>query len=154
MSNRRRREMAVINAALEWHRTFQYDVAWDVDARLRASETLHHAVGEYEELPMRPVDRAVTGTRDTSAEAAASLANIAGDALKVFDTIFLGGGLTCDQVEVKLNRSHQSISARVNDLMSKGWIMDSGLRRLTRSGRKATVWRPTPAALEQLKGNP
>lgn len=55
-------------------------------------------------------------------------------------------GLTCDEVEVEMERTHQSISARVNELKNGGWIEDSGERRETRSGAKAIVWTPTEAA--------
>jgi hypothetical protein len=42
------------------------------------------------------------------------------------------------------------VSARVNDLMKKGWIVDSGIRRKTGSGRSAIVWRPSALAMEKL----
>jgi len=48
---------------------------------------------------------------------------------------------TCDEVEQSLDGTHQSISAAVNALMREGWITDSGVRRPTRSGRPAIVWR-------------
>lgn len=50
------------------------------------------------------------------------------------------GGSTCDELEVLCGLSHQCCSARVNGLMRKGIISDSGDRRSTRSGRKAIVW--------------
>lgn len=49
-------------------------------------------------------------------------------------------GLTCDEVEERLNLRHQTASARVHELMESGQIRDSGMRRKTRSGRTATVW--------------
>jgi predicted transcriptional regulator len=49
-------------------------------------------------------------------------------------------GMTCDEVEIALGLTHQTASARVNELMKKKLIIDSTLRRKTRSGRKATVW--------------
>lgn len=49
-------------------------------------------------------------------------------------------GLTCDALEAQTGLSHQTASARVNELMKTGAIEDSGARRLTRSDRKATVW--------------
>lgn len=48
---------------------------------------------------------------------------------------------TCDEVEVIMQCTHQSISASINALMKAGKIHDSGVRRLTRSARKAIVWR-------------
>ena len=41
-----------------------------------------------------------------------------------------------------MERTHQSISARVNEFKDTGWIIDSGTRRKTRSGRAAIVWTP------------
>ena len=49
-------------------------------------------------------------------------------------------GATCDEIEVALSMSHQTASARVRDLFKAGSIRDSGIRRNTRTGRKATVW--------------
>lgn len=49
-------------------------------------------------------------------------------------------GATCDEIEVALSMSHQTASARVRDLFKAGIIRDSGIRRNTRTGRKATVW--------------
>lgn len=60
------------------------------------------------------------------------------DLAKVFAMI--GTGSTCDELEVALLMSHQTTSARVRDLAKAGKIVDSGRRRLTRTGRKAIVW--------------
>lgn len=49
-------------------------------------------------------------------------------------------GLTCDEVEVRLKLRHQTASARVNELMNRNRIVDSGVRRKTRSLRNAVVW--------------
>jgi len=49
-------------------------------------------------------------------------------------------GATCDEVEAALSLSHQTASARIRELFQDGSIRDSGLRRNTRTGRKATVW--------------
>lgn len=48
---------------------------------------------------------------------------------------------TCDEVEQRLGGTHQSISAAVNALMREGWIVPTGCRRPTRSGREAIVWK-------------
>jgi hypothetical protein len=50
-------------------------------------------------------------------------------------------GLTCDEVEVLTGGRHQSVSARIRELVLDGSIYDTGLRRPTRSGRKANVYR-------------
>lgn len=50
-------------------------------------------------------------------------------------------GLTTDEAEVYLDLRHQTCSARMNDLHSKlSVVVDSGVRRPTRSGRLATVY--------------
>lgn len=49
-------------------------------------------------------------------------------------------GRTCDEVEEVTGLRHQTASARVNELMTKGVIWDTGVRRKTRSGRNAAVW--------------
>jgi hypothetical protein len=73
---------------------------------------------------------------------------------KVLDSIRASGraGRTCDEVEEMLAMSHQTASARVNELAKLALIVDSGRKRKTRSGRGATVWvvvmppSPPPAA--------
>lgn len=52
-------------------------------------------------------------------------------------------GRTCDEVERILGTSHQSTSARIRDLVKAGRLQDTGKRRNTRTGNKATVWRET-----------
>lgn len=48
--------------------------------------------------------------------------------------------LTCEELENRLARPHQSISARLSELRRDGIIRDSGERRRSRSGNKAIVW--------------
>lgn len=83
--------------------------------------------------------------RETSLEAYKSQKDKAPvDAAKILAHIIKedqSDGATCDEIEVSLSLSHQTASARVRDLFQGGLIMDSGLRRKTRTGRKATVWR-------------
>lgn len=62
---------------------------------------------------------------------------------------FQSKGLTDDELETRLKKSHQSLSSAVNSLVAKGWLRDSGFRRLTRSGREAIVWELTDAARAQ-----
>ena len=47
---------------------------------------------------------------------------------------------TCDELEARLDLTHQTCSARVHHLMAAGLIVADGSRR-TRSGRSARVWR-------------
>jgi hypothetical protein len=49
-------------------------------------------------------------------------------------------GMTCDEVAVLLDLPAQSVSARINGLHNDDYIVDSGIRRNTRYGRKAIVW--------------
>jgi len=51
-----------------------------------------------------------------------------------------GAGMTDDELEVFFGRTHQSVSACRNTLMRKGYLVDSGKRRKTRSGNQAIVW--------------
>ncbi len=79
---------------------------------------------------------------DTSREAALSLHPISG-ALRqrVLEVITRSAGMTCDEVEDRTGLSHQTASARVNELSRLGLLIDTGERRKTRSGRNAKVWR-------------
>lgn len=49
-------------------------------------------------------------------------------------------GATDDEVEFVTGMIHQTASARRRELVLDGLVKDSGQRRDTRSGRKATVW--------------
>jgi hypothetical protein len=59
-------------------------------------------------------------------------------------------GATCDEIEIALGLKHQTASARLNDLMKLGRVQfkydaaGKALRRLTRSGRGARIYYPTP----------
>jgi predicted transcriptional regulator len=65
---------------------------------------------------------------------------------KVYRAIALAhAGITCDEIEVKLNMTHQSASARVHELFATGRIVGQGKRK-TRSGRPATIWFPARVA--------
>lgn len=90
---------------------------------------------------------------DTSRDAAESMRDhVARLEGRVLAAIEKAGGATCDEVEVATGLAHQTASARVNGLMRKGRIYDSGERRKTRSGRNAAVWRvsrqPVPRSPE------
>jgi hypothetical protein len=49
-------------------------------------------------------------------------------------------GITDDELEVLTKLSHQTVSARRRGLVLQGLVKDSGVVRLTRAERKATVW--------------
>lgn len=49
-------------------------------------------------------------------------------------------GLTDDDLEQMLSRSHQSVSGARNTLMKDGLVVDSGRRRKNRYGNDSIVW--------------
>ena len=55
-------------------------------------------------------------------------------------------GLTDDELERRLNKAHTTVSSARNWLVHAGWLTDSGVTRLTRGRREATVWKLTKAA--------
>lgn len=150
-STRRAAEQAVINEAVEFIEEWR---------RYGAATTtkLSLAVSLYQELPMANLGQPAfsNNSTDTSAEAGASmlghLGKLAHECYSEIAATYRDGGLglTVDAIEQRLVRSHQSVSARVNELRDKGWVVDSGVRRPTRSGRKAIVWRPTSTALSAI----
>lgn len=79
---------------------------------------------------------------DTSQAAAESIEKDAPrlqrEILKLIDTYDTA---TCDEIEEMTNIRHQSCSARFRELVLAGRIIDTGLRRKTRSGRSARVYR-------------
>jgi predicted transcriptional regulator len=147
-------ELCVIDEAVLFTAAWRPDIEQHDFRRLYNNLCL--AVDRYMNLSLQEAATAAVSRRhpETSHHAAASLTNVGAIARKVFDEIALvfeesGTGLTSDQVEQILGGRHQTISARVNELRERGWITDSGLRRPTRSGRKAIVWKPTQKAMIQ-----
>jgi hypothetical protein len=53
-------------------------------------------------------------------------------------------GLTDDELEEKTGWRHQTVSARRRELVLSGRVRDTGARRMTSSGRQATVWGAVP----------
>jgi Mn-dependent DtxR family transcriptional regulator len=58
----------------------------------------------------------------------------------IFDLIQQHGGLTDDELEKMLHRSHQSVSGARSTLATDGWLKDSGHQRLNRYDNPAIVW--------------
>ncbi len=52
-------------------------------------------------------------------------------------------GLTCDDIEVATNTSHQSASPRLRELEALGIVRETTVKRATRSGHEAFVWELT-----------
>lgn len=151
-SERERAEQEVIDAALQRYAVLA-DMRSTATEHADAQRRLHNACVAYEKMGLAQLsDRGATSNNapDTSGQAAASLDNVSGLARTCFDEIVLAGGLTTYQLTQVLGREHQTISARVNDLMKKGWIVDSGQRRKTGSGRNAIVWKPSHLALQEM----
>lgn len=108
----------------------------------------------------------VEGSPETSRNAAMSIISTTGSVRRrVVDELFILrsfigegpdsdalSGLTCDDLEHRLHRSHQTVSSAVNWLMNAGWIKDSGSVRTTRSGRDAVIWTLSSAAAERPRG--
>lgn len=136
-SKRRAAELAVIDAAVAC-----------CQGNVYGNHALRQATEEYLGLGLERAGEPITGRNspETSRQAAASLPSLGPLARRVFDEIAYVDGLTCDQVEQTVGKSHQTISARVNELRDKGWIVDSGRRRKTRSNRSAIVWVPSQTA--------
>jgi hypothetical protein len=150
---RRKLEMELIDAAVAWqnHVVREGYRLNPVEGRLSDAVIRFCAYG----LAEPRFTRTVMSAPETSHEAGEWMKQFAlTDACAVLRQIYFacrrdhGIGLTCDEVEQALDRTHQSISARVNQLRDSGWIVDSGERRKTRSGRNAVVWTPSQAALD------
>lgn len=155
-SKRRAAEMAVLDAASH---VYHYAKSGGDEPTTMGGlfHTLLQAVEDLETLGLE----APTGTptnfppEQTALDAAESMRKIAGKlAGKVLVEILTAHyeygvtGLTTDAIQARLHGTHQGISPRITELRDKGWIVDSGIRRATRSGRKAIVWKPTRLALE------
>lgn len=79
-------------------------------------------------------DTSAAAFQSTSKEGRAKLRD------KVLATVKVHHGVTCEEVEIYLEMPHQTISARITELMIEGKIRDTGVRRKTRTGRTARVY--------------
>ena len=82
------------------------------------------------------------GGSDTSKAAAIDVAPLTGAMrVRVFDwAARQRSGFTCDEAEIALTLKHQTCSARVRELVKLGFVVDSGERRATSSGRAARIY--------------
>ena len=89
----------------------------------------------YGKPPSQPVD--------TSEDAADSMIPVA-DTLrgKVYHYLWTRGreGATDNEIELTLGIRRQTVTPRRRELVLKGLIVDSGIRRKTESNRSAIVW--------------
>ena len=83
--------------------------------------------------PSVPVDSSEDAAR-SMIEHAARLRRIVYDA-----HVAAPDGCTCDELEVKLLQKHQTVSARIKELLDLNLLYDTGDRRKTRTGRPARV---------------
>jgi DNA-binding transcriptional ArsR family regulator len=155
-SKRREAELAVIEAA----RTFGEHYRTNEWPDVSVAQAVFVAIEKLDALDLEAPDAVRTGDNNpclTSSQAAEYFRKHAKHRVaEVFTAIYkvyLGGGvgLTVDQLEVQLGRTHQSVSPRLTELRDKGLVKDSGQTLLTRSKQRATVWTPTDVAIEAAK---
>ena len=84
--------------------------------------------------------------QQTSRDAYESV-NRADDTLydRVLNCIYDNGSMTCDEVEVEIGGRHQSVSSSIRKGVQDGYLVNSGAKRRTRTGRKAIVWIAKPS---------
>src|SRR3989344_3615049 len=105
------------------------------------------------ELPCPPIGVPFVAESDTSVAAAVSILPDLGrleERVYGYIDTSLDHGRTDDELEVLAGLSHQTTSARRRTLVLKGLVQDSGRRRATRSGRKATVWVKSEGPQQEL----
>ena len=84
----------------------------------------------------------VLGKQETSREAArVALGRSGTQRFRIYALVQMHDGLTADELEVATRIPMNSITPRINELVSDGWLVDSGLRRATRYGKQAIVWK-------------
>jgi hypothetical protein len=146
MSRQRNAEVAVIEQARE------VVCATGAAAQMLAIGRLAGGLRLLDSMPLPKPHGVPTGANhpETSHMAAELLRpmvkRLSGQVLRTFLTVGQTG-LTADAVQVRLRGTHQSVSPRVTELARNGWIVDTGQRRKTRSGRWAIVYRPTMKAV-------
>jgi hypothetical protein len=77
-------------------------------------------------------------SRQAAAEIAPRLSALQKDILRYLRA--RAGGGTCDELEETLGLRHQTCGPRLRELALSGAIVETKMRRRTRSGRKAIVW--------------
>jgi hypothetical protein len=133
------RHRAAYLAGCEEHRHQQIGSAWE------------QAASELEAvMPRGPIGAVPHNGTDTSQAAAASIdsTNRKGWHAQIMDLFRKADsfeGLTCGEIEARLPHGlHQSLSARVRELVKAGKLVDSGHRRKNPgTGRNARIYVPT-----------
>jgi hypothetical protein len=150
-------EQAVITAAREWRNSAGSTVTAQVVSLIAAVDALYaYEVAELTGAGARWVE----GSPETSRGAAGLAVPVQGSArhrivaaLTQVPRLALPG-YTDAQLEHVLGGSHQTISSARNWLCEAGWLIDSGVRRLTPSKRPAVVWKLSEAAWDRLREGP
>lgn len=62
----------------------------------------------------------------------------------ILDKIFELGSATSNELEILLQKTHQSVSPRITELAKMGSIIDTGERRLTLGNKMARVYKLNP----------
>lgn len=114
-------------------------------------DTLVEAVRDHDVIELsldNQKGRAVTGSADTSHEAARLiLPKLKSVRLQILHAIMSrpDGMMTDEALERELRMKHQTVSSARNSLVESGWLEDSAQRMMKPNGRRAALWRLTPA---------
>ena len=93
--------------------------------------------------PARYPEAAGAQATTTSREAAASV-DVSRLRRAVLDCLAGHGPLTADECAARLGASVLTIRPRVSELRARGQVVDTGVRRVNQSGRRAAVWTRAP----------
>lgn len=112
----------------------------------------------YQQTIARLTERPASNSTETSDAAASNVAkNLSALRLRVLAEIaaeqLVGHQPTSDAVEAKLGMSHQTVSARFNDLRKMGLIDHTGTKARTRTGNQAMVHQITTEGWRQLRNS-
>jgi hypothetical protein len=79
--------------------------------------------------------------QQTSVQAAIKVKPKTGKKRQRVHAYLLGRASTDEEIEIALNMSGNTVRPTRGTLVKDGYVIDSGLRRLTRAGNEAIVWR-------------
>ena len=69
----------------------------------------------------------------------------------ILDRFYRWDAMTCDEIEIKTDMIHQTASSCIRALVKEGFLIDTGVKRPTRTGRSAIVWDLATKKNEQFK---
>lgn len=92
---------------------------------------------DYEQLPLPPY---VAGSDTSLAAAIAKKPTAAKQRAAVYRYLVEHGPRTQEELSAETGIGGDSARPRIAELRREGHVVDSGQRRLTRSGRQAVVW--------------